>query len=162
MSREQDVRGRMVSLAEKLLQRTLDSGIRWIETDRDDQYLYPASNSGVTIERHEDRFEGLYYQLTLLNADGKAVQELSTASGDSEGERASWNTTLERLFDAARREALGIDSLIDDTLRDVEQGISKKEGPGRFGKKAPTQFDDPWASAAPPKARGNFDEEPPF
>ncbi|HEX8345149.1 MAG TPA: hypothetical protein VF657_10520 [Actinoplanes sp.] len=157
----------MVELAERLLTRTLDNQIRWIDTDRDDQYLYPASTSGVTIERGEDRFDGPIYQLTLLNADGKAVQELSSETfqnTNQEFEAAPWNLVLERLFDAARREALGIDSLLDKTLKDIDEGVSKTETAGRLGgkKKASADFDDPWATAKPVKPASNFDDEPPF
>jgi hypothetical protein len=155
----------MVELAERLLQRTLDNGIRWIDTDHDDQYLYPASTSGVTIERLEDQYEGTTFQLTLLNADGKAVQELSTesvASATGDAEPASWNAILERLFDAARREALGIDNLLDKTLQDVEKGVSKTDTATKLiGKKqAAGSFEDPWATPAKPTRK--FPDEPPF
>jgi hypothetical protein len=166
MSREQDVRARMIDLLDRLLRRTLDGTIRWIETDRDDQYLYPASTSGVTIERFYDRNDDdNTYQLTLLNSDGKAVQELATTviQVDNVWEPQPWNEMLERLFDAARREALGIDELIDKTLQDVEEGVSRKDNVKRLGKKGSTDgFDDPWATTTPPKSDKAFDDEPPF
>ena len=171
MSRERDVHERMVELADRILQRTLESGIRWVETDVDDQYLYPASTSGVLIERREDYNEGISYQLTLLNDDGKAVQELHQGTErDEAGDPApaSWNETLERLFDAARREALGIDSLLDKTLKDIDQGVTKTERVRKAAARADAgSFDDPWATAVPatkpkPKPTSSFDDEPPF
>ncbi len=162
MSREQDVHDRMVELAERVLQRTLDNEIRWVETDREEQYLYPASNSGVTIERFEDQFDGELFQMTLLNASGKSVQELSSGTVSVEQnvrEPAPWNSTLERLYDAARREALGIDNLLDQTLRDVDQGVSKTDrAPQLGGKRKMPVFDDPWATAKTTP----LDDDPPF
>ncbi|WP_433535358.1 hypothetical protein ACQPZK_25400 [Micromonospora sp. CA-249363] len=179
MSRETDIRDRMVQVAQNLLQQTLEGRARWSTTDQEDAYLFSGSRSSVKIEFYEDHDEGSVCKMSLLNQRGTLVQALKTElippTGTGPYEPADWNEVLERLYDAARREALDIDDLLDSVLDDLSKDPppkSKKNDdwpqpakPTRAGKRV--EEPDPWGPVlddieAKRRRASNFDEEPPF
>lgn len=168
MSRDVNVRDRMVQLAKRLLEGTQEGRTHCSATDREETFLYSGTKTSVKIERFEDREDGESHRVTLLNERGSVVEELSTrtvsnyADGEWQHDHAPWNETVESLFEAARRDALNIDVLLDSVLEDIDKGYSGAP-PGKATKQP---VDDPWAAAAPvpPKRKTTsaFDDEPPF
>ncbi|WP_124775748.1 hypothetical protein [Micromonospora inaquosa] len=142
MSKEQDIRRRMADLASSLLAATLEGRIQWSTTDDEDQYLYAGSKSSVLIEQdlHHSRWN---HKLAILNTRGTEVESIAddwdTNSVPPQPDPV--NIILEQLFDASRRQALGVDDLLDSAMHDIERGYTKP---------------------VPPKPQHPFDEEPPF
>ncbi|MBN1460130.1 MAG: hypothetical protein JXA57_11385 [Armatimonadetes bacterium] len=155
MSREHDVQERMRLLLSRLIEQTASGKIRWSQTDREQHFLYSGSKSSVTISLEEDKFNQRY-TMALLNNNGVVVEALEDDWEADGGDRraAPWNDDLERLFDLARREAMGIDKLLDAALSDIEKGYN---APPTQSKRTTQAVVDPWASQ--PQA---FSEEPPF
>jgi hypothetical protein len=147
---------RMYELAEKLLEATKAGRISWSLTDKEDQFLYAGTNSSVTVELYEDRFEGASVQLCLLNSRGTVVDSLESATTRHEDHEiaAPWNDILYDLYHSARRMAHNVDEAIESMLTDIEQGT-----PSRPPQLKKTRVDDPWA--ADPADNG-FSDEPPF
>lgn len=165
MSRESDVRGRMFKVASRLLKETLEGRVPWTPTDKEQEFLYSGTKSSVVISHHEDRDGDDVYTMSLLDTRGTVVEQLRSDYVPSQGafqptmEPAAWNDTLEQLHDAARREALNIDALLDGVLEDLEKGPPPPKPPSK--KVAPEWNDDPWAETLKP-TRPTFDENPPF
>jgi hypothetical protein len=149
MGKDEDVRNRMIAMAERLLEQTLAGRISWTQADEEDEYLYSGTAGSVLVSHTVRNYD--LYSMHLLNSRGTTVESLRTVRPDDPFTPPE-NELLERLFDAARREALGVDSLLDTLLVDIERGSSNKTST-----KTTYSNDDPWATE-----KSSYDDEPPF
>jgi hypothetical protein len=115
MGRDDEMHRRMEALAVALLTGTLARGLRWTETGTTEQFLYSGSEACAMV----DRFAGppQWYRLSLLTGGGSVVETWDVHPDSAVSEPAVG--LLSRLYDAARREALGIDTLLDSLMNDI-------------------------------------------
>ncbi|WP_422754923.1 hypothetical protein [Micromonospora sp. WMMD708] len=113
---------RMITLAEVLLTRTREAKVEWSTTDRGNRFSHSGRSSSVWIEGKFDSDGDWNGTLTLLNSEGEVVELLQCGfepRGDDTYNPSPWNKTLEELHDLARRRALNVDKVIDETLREL-------------------------------------------
>jgi hypothetical protein len=152
MALDNDLHGKMIRLAQQLLNGTKHGKVAWTPTDEDNKYLCTGTRSSVTIESQTDRDGDSHTTLSILNTQGTTVDSLKssyTPVDSNNWEPESWNSILEDLFSTARRVAYNVDDAIDSLLADIEKGIS---APPPRKKNSP----DPWADDT------GYSDEPPF
>ncbi|MEU7934487.1 hypothetical protein [Micromonospora echinofusca] len=124
MSKIDDIQERMIALAQHLLDRTRQDKVVWTSTDDSRRFSYSGRKSSIWIEGKVDGDGDWVGTLTLLNSEGEVVERLST-DFDPEDEDGNFNPhphnkILESLHDLARRQALNIDTLIDETISELQ------------------------------------------
>ena len=125
MATDDNLQNLMTKVAEQLLRRTLAGDISWAETDKEDDYLYSGSDSSASIyfSRRSGSVRGRYV-LTVFNSRGTRIEELrSDYVRTNEGviEEAGWNGVLSELHEAARRNALDIEGVLDDLIAELSK-----------------------------------------
>lgn len=135
MSKDEAVGRRLQLLAAKLLDQTKQGNLHWSDTDVEEQYLYSASNSSVVVDYFQDR----RYVLSLLNSRGTVVEslEMKEPSEAASSDDVALFGVLEALYEHARRQALRIDQIIDELLRDVDRGFTDKNPKNPFDEEPP-------------------------
>ena len=115
---------RLVELCERLVAATAVGQVEWAARD-DGTFVCSRQSATVVLFRFDG--PGLdSHELALYNPRGVKVDSL--CSHWSHGTAASWNEALAVLYNTARRQALGVDSLLDALLtelpppRDVTSG----------------------------------------
>ena len=128
---------RLVELCERLAAATTVGQVEWAA--RDDTTFVCSRQSATLVLLRFDRAGLDSHELALYNPRGAKVDSLR--SRWSQGTAASWNEALAVLYDTARRQALGVDSLLDALLtelpppRDVTTGApSARPKPPRVPK----------------------------
>ena len=101
---------RLMTLARRLASATSARAARW-EVRDGDIYAWESAEGSVTIASR-DRDQEPPYELTVYNADGDAVDELTSDLLDDD-QPAPWNETLVELYRTARRSALRADEVIE-------------------------------------------------
>jgi hypothetical protein len=101
---------RLTTLAGRLADATTSRAAQWRIGDGD-VYSWMATEGSVTIASR-DRDGEPPYELTVHNADGEQVDEL-TSELLADDQPAPWNVALAELYRAARRSALRADDIID-------------------------------------------------
>lgn len=121
MTADDPVLDRMTKIAGQLLRRTLDDLISWGETDNEDEFIYSGTNTSVTIRRRDTRDIVGRYVLTVMNWRGTVVDTLESAKKDLGivEQPEEWNAILYDLYEAARRSALNIETVLDDLLTEL-------------------------------------------
>jgi hypothetical protein len=146
MARDPHVHQRLIDLAKNLLQRTQEGGVSWTATDNETAFLFSGTNSSVQINSYTDRDGDMHTVLSILNSRGTVVDsiedEFRPAPIDGY-EPEDWNEVLDDLYYAARRNALDVDSTLDDLLADLED----ENGTRRAAAKE--QKTDPWSDEPP-------------
>lgn len=100
----------------KLLERTNQDKVNWQSTSEDDLFLAVLGNSSVTIREYESF--GPQYSLRILNDEGRVIEGLMSESGEG----ANWYGEMHELYAKARRIALGVDSQLEDLLKELQAG----------------------------------------
>lgn len=121
MTDDTGIRDRMTKLAKQLLRRTLNGQISWNETDNENEFIYSASDSSVAIQNNNTRSITGRYTLTVRNWRGTIVQQLQSALRESDFVeiQEDWNEVLLDLYEAARRNALNIEGMLDDLITEL-------------------------------------------
>jgi hypothetical protein len=128
---------RLVELCERLVAATTVGQVEWAA--RDDTTFVCSRQSATLVLLRVDRPGLDSHELALYNPRGGKVDSLCSCW--SHGTAASWNEALAVLYNTARRQALGVDSLLDalltelPPLRDVTTGApSARPKPPRVPK----------------------------
>ena len=114
----------LVELCERLVAATTVGQVEW--ATRDDATFVCSRQSATLVLFRFDGPDLDSHELALYNPRGVKVDSL--CSRWSYGTAASWNEALAVLYNTARRQALGVDSLLDALLtelpppRDVTSG----------------------------------------
>ncbi len=111
----------MTKIAGQLLRRTLDGLISWGETDNENEFIYSGTSTSVTIRRRDTRDIVGRYILTVMNWRGTVVDTLESAKKDLGivEQPEEWNAVLYDLYEAARRSALSIETVLDELLTEL-------------------------------------------
>jgi hypothetical protein len=107
--------GRLVELCERLVAATTVGQVEWAASD-DTTFVW-SRESAVLVLLGFDRPGLDSYELALYNPRGVKVDSLR--SRWSHGTAASWNEALAVLYETARRQALGADSLVSALLEEL-------------------------------------------
>jgi hypothetical protein len=106
---------RLVELCERLVAATTVGRVEWATRD-DATFVCSRRSATLVLFRYEE--PGLdSHELALYNPRGVKVDSL--CSRWSHGTAASWNEALAVLYNTARRQALGVDSLLDALLTEL-------------------------------------------
>jgi|SRR5580658_4139842 hypothetical protein len=110
-----------ISLVEKLADRTARGKIIWEEHPRKGTFQTPFGEYVVTIEEIELQDEPglIVIEVTVYNADGIALERF-TDTTISSGEK-NYYETMTKLYESARRNALGTDKAMKEILMRLDQ-----------------------------------------
>jgi hypothetical protein len=107
---------RHVELCERLAGATMLGEVDW--TVEEETAFVCRRSSGTVGIRSRDHDGEPPYELVIFNPDGAKVETL-LSEWSIEEEPAIWNKALVDLYRAARRDALGVDKLLDDLLAEL-------------------------------------------
>jgi hypothetical protein len=113
---ELDPYTRLIELCERLSGATLTGKVPW--TAEEDTAFSCAQRSGSVAIRSRDRDGEAPYELVIYSPKGATVESLVSEWTTAE-EPASWNAPLADLYRAARRQALGVDEILDALLDEL-------------------------------------------
>jgi hypothetical protein len=107
---------RLVELCERLAEATALGAVEW--TAEEETAFVCKRRSGTVGIRSRDRDGEPPYELVIFNQRGAKVESL-LSEWSAEQEPAFWNKAVADLYRAARRQALGVDKLVDDLLGEL-------------------------------------------
>jgi hypothetical protein len=107
---------RHVELCERLVGATMLGEVEW--TVEEETAFVCRRSSGTVGIRSRDRDGEPPYELVIFNSNGAKVETL-LSEWSAEEEPALWNRALADLYRTARRNALGVDKLLDDLLAEL-------------------------------------------
>ncbi len=135
MSEHSSIPDRLMFLAQRCLDQTLQGVISWRTTDDINAFLFSGSKTSIIIDLFPQSSE---YEFRIVNDRGVIVEELLRAPQpdaddpwvtDTQTKLRQQYEILEALHDAARRSALNIDELLDSALDDVISGFVEQKPP---------------------------------
>jgi hypothetical protein len=116
---------RLVELCERLAAATTGGQAEWAAEETG--FVCQRRSGSVGI-RSRDRDGEPPYELVIFSPKGEKVENL-LSEWSPEEEPAFWNPALAELYRAARRNALGVDKILDDLFTELP--------PARAGERTP-------------------------
>ncbi|MFH1158244.1 MAG: hypothetical protein V1721_05100 [Pseudomonadota bacterium] len=122
-----------IKLVQTLVQKTAQGKVPWKKTSDREKFVSPInSDYSVAIEQmRTDAYEGFEYFFVLTNSRGETIERVSSRelqefydalkSTFEYPELNPLSDTLNRLFSAARRQALGVEKAVDSILEALEK-----------------------------------------
>lgn len=111
------VNERIIKLVERLHQRTLDGKIIWEQTDKEGVFQTAFPEYSLKISKSEDSQDySVSIFLQIYNKDGILIEKIH----DSQLLPMVPFSTMEELYDTARRTVMGVDKAIDDILSELD------------------------------------------
>jgi hypothetical protein len=104
---------RNASMVSKLLKSTSDGGLQWEKTPEGTRFQIAIKDYVLSI-KEEPFEEGTLYLLYINNSDGDLVDEIGWKDLEGLTGNESPRTVLWRLYNMARRNAMGADKAIND------------------------------------------------
>jgi hypothetical protein len=108
----------LIELCAGLTEATAVGGIQWIPRE-ESSFLYEGAKGAVEI-RSRDHDGEAPFELILYNPSRDKIDTL-LSQWSTEEEAAPWNEPLFDLYRAARRRALGVDTMVQDLLAEVRE-----------------------------------------
>ncbi|WP_438868398.1 hypothetical protein [Pseudomonas sp. L1(2025)] len=110
---------KMVKLISTLAAKTEQGSIGWVETEVVDVFQMAFPNNFVRLSFEEKGpFGQLEYQLQILNNEGNVIEEINNAQ--LSGFIADSYEVMGKLYNNARRQAMGVDTALDEILAFIE------------------------------------------
>jgi hypothetical protein len=113
-------------LVELLVKRTLEGTLEWKISVLDDRYQVSFRDNTVRIYESEDRETGsAVVVIELINELGTVAEAFNDEDLDRDLAKGThyWFKQLKRLFETARRSALGSDKILDEILSDLDDDV---------------------------------------
>lgn len=107
---------RLIELCERLSGGTHAGRIVWV-VEEATSFAWSGSSGAVSVRSRDGDGEEPY-ELAVFTASGQKVETL-TSEWAEDDTPAPWNDALARLYRAARREALGVDKILDDLFAEL-------------------------------------------
>jgi hypothetical protein len=107
---------RLVELCERLAAATTQGEVEWT-AEEETSFVYKRRAGSVGV-RSRDRDGEPPYELMVYGPDGAKVENLFSEWTPDE-EPAFWNPALAEVYRAARRNALGVDRILDDLFAEL-------------------------------------------
>lgn len=102
-----------------LLERTRQDKISWQSTADDSAFLAVVGKGSVMII--EDQLYENIFVLRILNSEGREIESMAGGSRSAQTNLEE-GVQLRELYSMARRIALGVDSQLDDLLKELQAG----------------------------------------
>ena len=117
---------RMVELTRRLQAATDAGRLEWAPVE-DTAFVWTASHGAVGIRSRDGDGEEPY-EIDVFSAERQKVDTLAS-EWTAEEQPAPWNEAVARLYRAARRQALGVDRILEDLLSELprvpDEAVSK-------------------------------------
>jgi hypothetical protein len=113
---------RLIELCERLRRATETGKATW-EPDRDTAFGWVGSSGSVTV-RSLDADGDEPFELAVFSPGGQKVETLTSEWAEDETP-AAWNAPLGGLYRAARRQALGVDKILDDLFAELPKASAE-------------------------------------
>ena len=112
---------KLIALANKLADATMYSVVTWKETETEGVFQISFSDNSVRIGERPSRnsYGQEEYVLSILNSEGDLVEELGDEDV-AEDERARMFRALKDMYETARRQAKGVDQVLDEILQELD------------------------------------------
>lgn len=123
---------RLIELCERLRGSTEAGHLEWA-TEEDTAFLWTGATGAVEM-RSRDADGDHPFELTVFSPTMQKVETLTSEWNEDE-QPAPWNDALGRLYRAARRQALGVDKILDDLFAELPRAkeTAPPPAPGREG-----------------------------
>lgn len=110
---------KMVKLISTLAAKTEQGGIGWVETEVVDVFQIAFPNNFVRLSYVvKEPFGNLEFHLKILNNEGSVIETVTSAQLAGFLENA--HQLMEELYGNARRQAMGVDTALDEILEFIE------------------------------------------
>nr|VFJ90244.1 MAG: hypothetical protein BECKLFY1418B_GA0070995_101914 [Candidatus Kentron sp. LFY] len=115
---------KMDRMIQQLYERTVEGNIPWKETEQEDVYQVAFPNASIRVRKKQGQQDDPWSSiertwLGLYNAEGKLMDEVLID-----------DLPLYKLYDYARRTAMGAEDTINEILGSLDNGIPEKQGFG--------------------------------
>jgi hypothetical protein len=107
---------RLIELTERLKAATDAGKLEWI-AEEDTTFLWTGTAGAVAVRSRDGDGEEPY-QLDIYGAERQKVETLGSEWAPDE-QPAPWNDAVARLYRTARRQALGVDRILEDLLGEL-------------------------------------------
>jgi hypothetical protein len=107
---------RLVELCERMAAATTARQLEW-EAEEETGFVC-RRRSGSVVIRSRDRDGEPPYELLIYDSKGTKVESL-LSEWMTDAEPAFWNFAVAELYRAARRQALGVDKILDDLFAEL-------------------------------------------
>lgn len=107
---------RLIELCERLSAGTQAGQVVW-EAEEATSFSWSGSSGAVNV-RSRDADGEEPFELAVLASGGQKVESL-TSEWAEDDTPAPWNDALGRVYRAARRQALGVDRILDDLFAEL-------------------------------------------
>lgn len=115
---------RLVELCDRLTAATMLKQLEW--TAEHETAFLCTRKSGTIAIRSRDRDGEPPYEVAIYNPNGNQVEGL-LSEWSANDEPAFWNKALTDLYRAARRQALGVDRILDDLFAELPSARAAEE-----------------------------------
>jgi hypothetical protein len=113
----------LVEIARRLTAATSAGQVEWTAVE-DTVFLWTGKGSSVGVRSRDGDGEEPY-ELDVFNAAGQKVETLGSEWTADDQHPAPWNESVAGLYRAARRQALGVDRILNDLLAELPR-VSEK------------------------------------
>jgi hypothetical protein len=107
---------RLIELCQRLGTATARGAAEW--SSQEETAFICKRRAGSVAVRSRDGDGEEPYELVILNPKGQKVESL-LSEWSPDDQPAEWNAALVELYRAARRQALGVDKIIDDLFAEL-------------------------------------------
>lgn len=114
---------KMMELSRKVARMTKEGAIIWKETERDDVFQVSFASSSLRIAKRQSRSSGVEpeFYISVINSEGSVVDEIGDEDSDSSGRASGLFVIFRDCYETARRQALGIESVLDGILGELNE-----------------------------------------
>jgi hypothetical protein len=114
-----------VAFVQALVDRTNKGHVHWARTV--DEGVFQASFPGYSVKvakesqyDPEDQSTSYYHVIRIYDKDGSLVEEILVYQLNKRGWKEA-HESVARLYEAARREAMGVEQALDTLLKELEK-----------------------------------------
>jgi hypothetical protein len=119
---------RLIELTRRLKAATDAGQLEWAAVE-DTTFLWTASHGAVGVRSRDGDGEEPY-ELDVFGAERQKVETL-TSEWTADEQPAPWNEAVAHLYRAARRQALGVDRILEDLLRELPRVSEEAASPSK-------------------------------
>lgn len=112
---------KLVGMVQKIAQATSIGVVQWKETEIEDVFQISFSDNSVRIGERSSRSDPAFseFYLSIFNIDGEIVEDIGDEDGNNQEERGVLYRALKDTYETARRQAKGVDQVLDSILSEL-------------------------------------------
>lgn len=119
---------RLIELIRRLKAATDAGQLEWAAVE-DTAFVWTAAHGAVSVRSRDGDGEEPY-ELDVFSPERQKVETLASEWTTDE-QAAPWNEAVARLYRAARRQALGVDRILEDLLRELPRVSDETVSPSK-------------------------------